>query len=187
MPGRMCPRMPVQQHHRGPGSAAAAMHNDPVEVNVPLAEPGEHDSEPLTMPAHDNTHQPIQRGVVASAEETKFALLGVDRGPVITAQPARQMATGVTRPCLPRWRSPDRGRRPGRQGGAASSTVFIAVSTPSGAPPASITSTVIRPRWWAPPLSAHSVIWLPRWPMPGTGRRHRPEGELFRRPLPCEC
>lgn len=34
-------------------------------------------------------------GVVAYDEEVKFDLLGVDRGPVITASCARQLATGV--------------------------------------------------------------------------------------------
>jgi len=36
-------------------------------------------------------------GVVAYDEEVKFTLLGVDRGPVITARTASQMATGVAR------------------------------------------------------------------------------------------
>jgi len=36
-------------------------------------------------------------GVVAYASEVKFGLLGVDRGPVINAPTARQMATGVAR------------------------------------------------------------------------------------------
>lgn len=36
-------------------------------------------------------------GVIAYAEEVKFQVLGVDRGPVVTERCARQMASGVAR------------------------------------------------------------------------------------------
>ena len=56
MPGRMRPWVPVQQHDRGSGAAAAAMQHDPVEGDIPLPEPGERTDEPLT--AQHRTEHP---------------------------------------------------------------------------------------------------------------------------------
>ncbi len=86
-----------------------------------------------TLGAGPNASDWFRGGVVAYGEEVKFHVLGVDEGPVVTAQCARQMAegarrlldadlvvaaTGVGGP------DPSEGEPPG--------TVFVAVAGPSG-------------------------------------------------------
>jgi nicotinamide-nucleotide amidase len=72
-------------------------------------------------------------GVVAYAAEVKFDLLGVDRGPVVNAATARQMATGVARLLHADFAVATTGvGGPGPQEGRPEGTVFIAVATPSG-------------------------------------------------------
>jgi nicotinamide-nucleotide amidase len=71
-------------------------------------------------------------GVVAYAPEVKFDLLGVDRGPVINATTARQMATGVARLLNADFAVATTGvGGPGPQEDRPEGTVFIAVATPS--------------------------------------------------------
>ena len=68
-------------------------------------------------------------GVVAYAEEVKYDLLGVERGPVITAQSARQMAAGVARLLRADVAVATTGvGGPGPQEGLPQGTVFIAVA-----------------------------------------------------------
>jgi nicotinamide-nucleotide amidase len=72
-------------------------------------------------------------GVVAYAEQVKFDLLDVDRGPVINANSARQMAAGVARLLGADYAVATTGvGGPGPQEGLPQGTVFIAVSTPEG-------------------------------------------------------
>jgi nicotinamide-nucleotide amidase len=72
-------------------------------------------------------------GVVAYAAEVKFDLLGVDRGPVVNATTAQQMATGVARLLNADFAVATTGvGGPGPQEGRPEGTVFIAVATPSG-------------------------------------------------------
>ena len=72
-------------------------------------------------------------GVVAYAAEVKFDLLGVDRGPVISAPTAEQMATGVARLLHADFAVATTGvGGPGPQEGRSEGTVFIAVATPDG-------------------------------------------------------
>ena len=71
-------------------------------------------------------------GVVAYAPEVKFDLLGVDRGPVVNAATARQMATGVARLLHADFAVATTGvGGPGPQEGRPEGTVFIAVATPT--------------------------------------------------------
>ena len=71
-------------------------------------------------------------GVVAYASEVKFDLLGVDRGPVVNAKTARQMATGAARLLHADFAVATTGvGGPGPQEGRPEGTVFIAVATPS--------------------------------------------------------
>lgn len=72
-------------------------------------------------------------GVVAYAEEVKFTLLGVERGPVINAESGLQMAEGVARLLGADFAVATTGvGGPGPQEGLPQGTVFIAVATPSG-------------------------------------------------------
>ena len=72
-------------------------------------------------------------GVVAYAAEVKFDLLGVDRGPVVNAATARQMATGVARLLHADFAVATTGvGGPGPQEDRPEGTVFIAVAAPSG-------------------------------------------------------
>lgn len=72
-------------------------------------------------------------GVVAYAETVKFDLLAVPRGPVITAECARQMAVGVARLLGADFAVATTGvGGPGPQEGLPQGTVFIAVATPDG-------------------------------------------------------
>ena len=72
-------------------------------------------------------------GVVAYAAEVKFDLLGVDRGPVVNARTARQMATGVARLLHADFAVATTGvGGPGPQEDRPEGTVFIAVASPSG-------------------------------------------------------
>jgi nicotinamide-nucleotide amidase len=72
-------------------------------------------------------------GVVAYAEDVKYELLGVDRGPVITAKTARQMAGGVARLLSADFAVATTGvGGPGPQEDLPQGTVFIAVFTPTG-------------------------------------------------------
>jgi nicotinamide-nucleotide amidase len=71
--------------------------------------------------------------VVAYAAEVKYDLLGVERGPVINARTARQMATGVARLLHADFAVATTGvGGPGPQEGRAEGTVFIAVASPTG-------------------------------------------------------
>jgi len=71
-------------------------------------------------------------GVVAYAEAVKFDLLGVDRGPVITAKTAEQMARGVSRLLDADYAVATTGvGGPGPQEDTPQGTVFIAVATPT--------------------------------------------------------
>ena len=71
-------------------------------------------------------------GVVAYAEAVKFDVLGVDRGPVITAKTAEQMARGVSRLLHADFAVATTGvGGPGPQEGLPQGTVFIAVATPT--------------------------------------------------------
>jgi nicotinamide-nucleotide amidase len=71
-------------------------------------------------------------GLVAYAEEVKFDLLGVDRGPVITAKTAEQMARAVSRLLHADLAVATTGvGGPGPQEGLPQGTVFIAVATPT--------------------------------------------------------
>jgi len=71
-------------------------------------------------------------GVVAYAPEVKFDLLAVDRGPVVNAATARQMATGVARLLHADFAVATTGvGGPGPQEGRPEGTVFIAVATPT--------------------------------------------------------
>jgi nicotinamide-nucleotide amidase len=70
-------------------------------------------------------------GVVAYAETVKFQLLGVERGPVITASTATQMAAGVARLLGADVAVATTGvGGPGPQEGQPQGTVFVAVATP---------------------------------------------------------
>ena len=71
-------------------------------------------------------------GVVAYAEEVKYDLLGVDRGPVINARSAQQMAEGVARLLHADFAVATTGvGGPGPQEDNPQGTVFIAVATPN--------------------------------------------------------
>jgi nicotinamide-nucleotide amidase len=71
-------------------------------------------------------------GVVAYAEAVKFDLLGVDRGPVITAKTAEQMARGVSRLLHADFAVATTGvGGPGPQEGLPQGTVYIAVASPA--------------------------------------------------------
>ncbi len=71
-------------------------------------------------------------GLVAYAESVKFDLLGVERGPVITAKSAEQMARGVTRLLHADLAVATTGvGGPGPQEDLPQGTVFIAVATPT--------------------------------------------------------
>lgn len=71
--------------------------------------------------------------VVAYDEEVKFGLLDVDRGPVITATAASQMASGVARLLDADVAVATTGvGGPGPQEERPEGTVFVAVHTPSG-------------------------------------------------------
>ncbi|HZA73209.1 MAG TPA: CinA family protein [Propionibacteriaceae bacterium] len=72
-------------------------------------------------------------GVIAYAAEVKYDLLGVDRGPVINALTARQMATGVARLLHADFAVATTGvGGPGPQEDRPEGTVFIAVASPTG-------------------------------------------------------
>ena len=69
--------------------------------------------------------------VVAYAEEVKFDLLGVERGPVVNEGTARQMATGVSRLLNAEFAVATTGvGGPGPQEDRPEGTVFIAVASP---------------------------------------------------------
>jgi nicotinamide-nucleotide amidase len=71
--------------------------------------------------------------VVAYSEQVKFELLGVERGPVITAACARQMATGAARLLGADFAVATTGvGGPGPQEDLPEGTVFIAVGTANG-------------------------------------------------------
>lgn len=71
--------------------------------------------------------------MVAYAAEVKFDLLGIDRGPVVNAATARQMATGVARLLHADFAVATTGvGGPGPQEGRPEGTVFIAVAAPEG-------------------------------------------------------
>jgi len=71
-------------------------------------------------------------GLVAYAEEVKFGLLGVERGPVINAKCAEQMANGVIRLLHADLAVATTGvGGPGPQEDLPQGTVFIAVATPT--------------------------------------------------------
>jgi nicotinamide-nucleotide amidase len=71
--------------------------------------------------------------VVAYDESVKFDLLGVERGPVINAGTAEQMASGVARLLRADVAVATTGvGGPGPREGQPQGTVFIAVHTPSG-------------------------------------------------------
>jgi nicotinamide-nucleotide amidase len=70
-------------------------------------------------------------GVVAYAEDVKFNLLGVERGPVINARSGLQMAEGVARLLGADFAVATTGvGGPGPQEDLPQGTVFIAVATP---------------------------------------------------------
>ena len=72
-------------------------------------------------------------GVVAYAADVKFDLLGVERGPVVNAATARQMAAGVADLLHADFAVATTGvGGPGPQEGRPEGTVFIAVAGPSG-------------------------------------------------------
>lgn len=72
-------------------------------------------------------------GVVAYAEDVKYELLGVERGPVINARTAEQMANGVARLLGADFAVSTTGvGGPGPQEDMPQGTVFIAVATPAG-------------------------------------------------------
>ena len=72
-------------------------------------------------------------GVVAYAEEVKYELLGVQRGPVITAQAGSAMATGVARLLHADFAVATTGvGGPGPQEELPQGTVFIAVAASTG-------------------------------------------------------
>jgi len=71
--------------------------------------------------------------VVAYGEEVKFALLGVDPGPVVNGSTARQMAAGVARLLDAEVAVATTGvGGPGPHEGRRQGTVFVAVRTPDG-------------------------------------------------------
>lgn len=70
-------------------------------------------------------------GIVAYAEEVKYSLLGVERGPVINARSARQMAEGVARLLNADFAVATTGvGGPGPQEDLPQGTVYVAVVTP---------------------------------------------------------
>ncbi|ADB33254.1 CinA domain protein [Kribbella flavida DSM 17836] len=72
-------------------------------------------------------------GVVAYASQVKFEVLGVEPGPVVTAQAARQMAAGVARLTGADVAVATTGAGgPDPQDGQEPGTVFIGVSSPGG-------------------------------------------------------
>jgi nicotinamide-nucleotide amidase len=83
--------------------------------------------------ATENASEWFLGGVIAYSEEVKFDVLRVDRGPVITAQAAQQMAEGVRK-----LTGADIGISitgvggPGPHEGRPAGTVFIGISWPSG-------------------------------------------------------
>jgi nicotinamide-nucleotide amidase len=72
-------------------------------------------------------------GVVAYSSEVKFTVLGVDRGPVITASCAGQMSSGVARLTGADFAVAVTGvGGPGSEEGRPPGTVYIGVHTPNG-------------------------------------------------------
>lgn len=72
-------------------------------------------------------------GVVAYAETVKFGLLGVDRGGVINAATAQQMAIGVAELLKADFTVATTGvGGPGPQEGQQPGTVYIAIASPAG-------------------------------------------------------
>jgi nicotinamide-nucleotide amidase len=72
-------------------------------------------------------------GVVAYGEDVKYDLLGVERGPVINASTAEQMANGVARLLGADFAVSTTGvGGPGPQEDTPQGTVFIGVATPAG-------------------------------------------------------
>ena len=70
---------------------------------------------------------------MAYAEEVKYAVLGVERGPVINARSAVQMAEGVAELLDADFAVATTGvGGPGPQEGVPQGTVYVAVVTPSG-------------------------------------------------------
>ena len=102
-------------------------------ASVAAAESVTADSLAVELAAAENASTWFRGSVVAYAPEAKFSLLGVDRGPVITAGVAGQMAAGAARLLTADFAvgstgvggpEPAEGRPPG--------TVFIAVAGPAG-------------------------------------------------------
>ena len=74
-------------------------------------------------------------GVVSYAEEVKYTLLGVERGPVINERSALQMAEGVAGLLDADFAVATTGvGGPGPQEGLPQGTVYVGVVTPSGSP-----------------------------------------------------
>lgn len=86
-----------------------------------------------TLSAIEGASAWFRGGVVAYAETVKYDLLDVDRGPVINARAARQMAVGVSKLLGADFAVSTTGvGGPGPQEELPQGTVFIAVAGPDG-------------------------------------------------------
>jgi nicotinamide-nucleotide amidase len=85
------------------------------------------------LSATEGASEWLKGGVVAYSEDVKYDVLGVDRGPVINASTARQMAIGVARLLGADFSIGTTGvGGPGPAEGHDEGTVFMAVAGPSG-------------------------------------------------------
>jgi nicotinamide-nucleotide amidase len=83
--------------------------------------------------AAENASEWFRGGVIAYSEDVKFEVLNVDRGPVITARAAQQMAEGVRKLTGAEIGISTTGvGGPGPHEGQPAGTVFIGVCSPSG-------------------------------------------------------
>lgn len=85
------------------------------------------------MAAAPDASEWFKGGVVAYSSEVKFGVLGVTPGPVVTAECAQQMATGVRALLVGDVAVATTGAGgPEPEEGRPAGTVFIAVDSPSG-------------------------------------------------------
>jgi nicotinamide-nucleotide amidase len=118
----------------GPADEAADLAQQVAEAlrgrTVATAESMTSGNVAAALAAAQDASQWLQGSVVAYSRQVKFSVLGVDRGPVITAGCARQMARGVTRLLGADISVATTGAGgPDSEEGQPAGTVFIAVAT----------------------------------------------------------
>lgn len=87
-----------------------------------------------TLSAVEGASDWFRGGIIAYAPEVKFDVLGVDRGPVITADTASQMAVGVAKLLGADYAVATTGvGGPGPQEGKPQGTVYVAVAVGTSA------------------------------------------------------